>query len=138
MKPIENKITPFITFCGQAQQAVEFYVHTFPNSKIISLDTFQEGDRGVVGDVLTAVFELNGQQFMAMDMEKEYYPTTSWAISFFYHCETENEFDQLFASLSTNGTVLMGPDSVETSSSSLQKCAWVTDAYGVTWQLVYQ
>lgn len=138
MKPNENKLTPFITFCGQAKQAVEFYVQTFPNSKLISMDFFQAGDRGVEGEVLTAVFELNGQQFMAMDMEKEYCPPASWAISFLYSCRSDEEFNHLFESLSNNGTVLMGPEPVETSGSSLQKCAWITDAFQITWQLVVQ
>lgn len=133
----EPKITPFITFCGQAKEAVDFYVKTFPNSKLISIAYFEEGDRGVPGDVLTAVFELNGLQFMAMDMEREYCPQTSWATSFYYDCETEKEFDALFDALSYNGNVLMGPEPVETSSTVIRKCTWVTDRFNVTWQLIY-
>ena len=138
MKTNEPKVVPFITFCGQAKEAVEFYTQQFPNSQIISIAYFEKGDRGVEGEVLTAVFEINGLQFMAMDMEKEYCPQTSWATSFYYDCDSENEFDKLFEALAKDGTVLMGPEPVETSSSMIKKCAWITDRFNMTWQLIYQ
>lgn len=138
MKKEEPTIYPFITFCHQAESAIQFYTNTFPNSKLISITYVTEEDRGVKGDVLNATFELSGNTFMAMDMEEQYYPTPAWSISFLFNCSSEDEFNTLFNALSDGGNVLMGPESIETEQINIYKCAWVTDKYKVTWQLVYQ
>lgn len=133
-----NKIIPFITFCGQAKEAIDFYVSIFPNSNIESIIYVTNEDRGVEGDVLNASFTLYDTPFMAMDMEREYCPTTSWATSFYMELEEEKEFDYLFNKLSKDGTVMMGPESIITDTINITKCAWITDKYQVTWQLVFQ
>jgi predicted 3-demethylubiquinone-9 3-methyltransferase (glyoxalase superfamily) len=128
-----QKISPFLTFCGNAEEAMNFYISVFPSSKVISLDYISKEDQGEEGKVLTGVFELKGQQFMVMDMEKQYCPEFTWAISLFINCSDEEEFDLLFTKLSEGGTVMMGPEAI----LNLRKVAWVTDKFGVTWQLVW-
>lgn len=129
-----QKILPFLTFCGNAEEAMNFYLSIFPSSKVISIDYIPNGGQGEEGKVLTGVFELKGQQFMVMDMEKQYCPEFTWAISLFVPCEDEEEFDLLFTKLSEGGTVMMGPEAV----LNLRKVAWVTDKFNVTWQLVWE
>ena len=129
-----EKISPFLTFCGNAEEAMDFYVSVFPNSKIISLTHVSDEDRGEGGKVLNGTFELMGQQFMAMDMETQYCPEFTWAISLFIDCADEFEFDLLFTKLAESGLVMMGPEPI----LNLRKVAWVTDKFGVTWQLVWE
>jgi predicted 3-demethylubiquinone-9 3-methyltransferase (glyoxalase superfamily) len=128
-----KNISPFLSFCGTAEEAMNFYVSVFPSSKVISLTRISKEDRGEEGKVLTGIFELKGQQFMVMDMEKKYCPEFTWAISLFIDCAHEEEFHHLFTKLSEGGTVMMGPEAI----LDLRKVAWVTDKFGVTWQLVW-
>lgn len=129
-----QNIIPFLSFCGNAEEAMNFYISIFPDAKLISLTHISKEDRGEEGKVLNGTFQLKGQQFMVMDMEKQYCPDFTWAISLFINCVDEEEFDLLFARLSEGGTVMMGPESIY----HLRKVAWVTDKFGVTWQLVWE
>lgn len=134
MSQQNQTITPFLTFPGNAEEAVGFYVHTFPGSRIISLTRYGKDERMEEGKVLNATFELRGRQFMAMDMGKADVPAFTWAMSLFVECTESDEFDRLFARLSDGGNVLMGPEPV----MGLRKVAWVTDKFHVTWQLVWR
>lgn len=127
-------ISPFLTFCGNAEEAMNFYISVFPNSKVIFLTHISKADRGEEGKILNGTFELKGQQFMVMDMEKQLCPEFTCAINLFINCVDEEEFDFFFAKLSEGGTVMMGPEPI----LHLQKAAWVTDQFGVTWQLVWE
>lgn len=133
IKPTEG-IKPFLTFSGCAEEAVNFYVSIFPNSKITNISKYGKGERVEEGKLLNATFELKGNVFLAMDIEKEYAPGFSWGISLFITCESLDEFDHLFNKLSSEGNVLMGPEPI----FNLRKVAWVTDKFGVTWQLVWE
>lgn len=129
-----QKIKSFLTFPGTAEEAVNFYVSLFPGAKILEMTRFVEGQFGEVGKVLNATFELKGAQFMAMDMDRASAVDFSWAISLQVDCLDEPEFDTLFTRLAEGGTVMMGPEPV----LAFRKVAWVTDRFGVTWQLVWQ
>jgi len=129
-----QKIKSFLTFPGTAEEAVNFYVSLFPGAKILEMTRFVEGQFGEVGKVLNATFELKGVQFMAMDMDRASVVDFSWAISLQVDCLDETEFDTLFTRLAEGGTVMMGPEPV----LAFRKVAWVTDRFGVTWQLVWQ
>ena len=127
-------IRPFLTFSGCAEEAVNFYVSVFPNAKITNLTKYGKDEQGIEGTVLNATFELNGSQILAMDLDKAYAPDFTWSISLFVSCKDSDEFDQLFNKLSDGGNVMMGPEPV----FDLRKVAWVTDKFGVTWQLVWE
>jgi len=134
MSNSNQKITTFLTFPGNAEEAMNFYISVFPNSRILQLTLISKDNRGEVGKVLNGTFELKNQQFMVMDMEKSYVPAFTWATSLYVECEDEKEFDTLFEKLSINGKVIMGPEPI----LSLMKVAWVADQFGVTWQLIFK
>lgn len=127
-------ITTFLTFPGNAEEAVNRYLEVFRDSKLLSLDRFQEGMQGTPGKVLTAAFTINGTLLLAMDMDEKYAPNFNWAISLYTEFQDEQEFDSVFAELSNGGTVLMGPEPV----LDIRKATWVTDRFGITWQLIFR
>jgi len=116
----KQKIAPFLWFDNQAEEAMNFYVSIFKNSKVISVGRYGEAGPGPKGTVMTASFELEGQEFMALNGGPEYKFTE--AISFFVNCETQEEVDKLWEKLSEGGE--KGP------------CGWLKDKYGVSWQIV--
>jgi predicted 3-demethylubiquinone-9 3-methyltransferase (glyoxalase superfamily) len=117
---MQQKITPFLWFNDQAEEAVNFYTSIFKNSSIESLSRYGEGEAGVPGPVMTATFQLDGQQFMALNGGPVYQFTP--AISFFVDCETQQEIDDLWEKLSDGGEV--------------EQCGWLKDKFGVSWQIV--
>ena len=115
-----QKITPFLWFDNQAEEAVNFYVSIFNNSKVVSMSRFGDAGPGPKGAVMSVTFELEGQQFMALNGGPLY--KFSPAISFFVNCETQEEIDDLWEKLSAGGEV--------------QQCSWLKDKYGLTWQII--
>ena len=117
--PIQ-KITPFLWFDGNAEEAVNFYVSIFKNSKINGIARYGEVGPGVAGTVMTVDFELEGQNFVALNGGPEFSFTP--AISFFVNCETQQEIDRLWDKLIEGGKEVA--------------CGWLQDKYGVSWQIV--
>jgi predicted 3-demethylubiquinone-9 3-methyltransferase (glyoxalase superfamily) len=114
------KITPFLWFDDQAEEAMNFYTAIFKNSKIGTVSRYGDDVPGPKGKVLTATFQLDGQEFMALNGGPEFKFTE--AISFFVNCETQAEVDDLWEKLSAGGK----PD----------RCGWLKDKFGVSWQIV--
>lgn len=115
-----QKITPFLWFDGQAEEAMKFYVKIFKRSKIGKVTRFGEGAMGRKGAVMTASFILEGQDFVALNGGPHYKFTP--AISFYVDCKTQQEVDRLWKKLSAGGEVM--------------QCGWLTDKYGVSWQII--
>jgi predicted 3-demethylubiquinone-9 3-methyltransferase (glyoxalase superfamily) len=115
-----QKITPFLWFDGKAEEAMNFYVSIFRNSKVVSVTRYGEGGPGPKGTVMSATFELDGQQFIALNGGPMF--TFSPAISFFVNCETQEEVDELWEKLSEGG--------------EKQRCGWLKDKYGLSWQVI--
>jgi predicted 3-demethylubiquinone-9 3-methyltransferase (glyoxalase superfamily) len=115
-----QKITPFLWFDGKAEEAMNFYVSIFKNSKVLSVSRYGEGGPGPQGSVMTASFQLEGQTFTALNGGPMF--TFTPAISFFVSCETQREVDELWEKLSEGG--------------EKGRCAWLKDKYGVSWQIV--
>ncbi len=115
-----QKITPFLWFDGKAEEAMNFYVAIFKNSKIINVTRYGEAGSGVNGTVMSAVFELQGQEFIVLNGGPQF--TFSPAISFFVNCETQAEVDELWEKLSEGGKT--------------NQCGWLDDKFGVSWQIV--
>ncbi|MFU8771046.1 MAG: VOC family protein [Anaerolineales bacterium] len=122
-----QKIVPFLWFDHQAEEAANFYTSIFEDSKIEIINRYSEGP--MQGKVLTIVFYLAGQRFMALDGGPHFQFTP--AVSFFVNCESIEETDQLFEQLSAGGSVLMPLQAYPFS----ERFAWITDKYGVSWQL---
>ena len=119
-----QKFKPFIWFQGNAEDAMNYYVSTFRNSKITEIERYA-GDQGIPGDaelkgkVLTGVFELDGQQFMCLDGGPQFEITG--AISIMAEIDTQEEIDEIWEKLLDGGTPM--------------QCGWITDKFGVTWQI---
>lgn len=129
-----QKITPFLWFDSHAEQAMQQYVTSFAPAQIRSIQRYPDGPlegpmAGKEGKVLTGVFELAGQQFMALDGGPTFKFTP--AISFFVNCASAEEGDQLWAKLGDGGSTLMPYQAYPFSP----KFGWLADAYGLSWQI---
>jgi predicted 3-demethylubiquinone-9 3-methyltransferase (glyoxalase superfamily) len=115
-----QKIAPFLWFDGKAEEAMNFYVSLFKNSRVESIARYGEAGPGPKGSVMTVTFVLDGQRFIALNGGPQYKFTP--AISFFVNCETQAEVDELWEKLSEGG--------------EKNQCGWLTDKYGLSWQIV--
>ena len=115
-----QKITPFLWFDGNAEEAMNLYVSVFENSKVVSVTRYGEAGPGPKGTVMSATFELEGQLFYALNGGPQYKFTP--AISLFVSCETQQEVDQLWDKLSAGG--------------HKDRCGWLQDKYGLSWQII--
>lgn len=115
-----KKITPFLWFDNQAEEAMNFYISIFKNSKVVNVSRFGEAGPGPKGTVMTATFQLNGQEITALNGGPQFSFTE--AISFYVDCETQEEVDELWARLSEGG--------------EKGQCGWLKDKYGLSWQIV--
>ncbi len=117
---MQKKITTFLTYDDQAEEAIEFYTSIFENSRIVSTTRYGETGPGPEGSLMSATFELAGQEFIALNGGPSF--TFSQGISLFVDCETQEEVDELWEKLSNGGE--KGP------------CGWLTDKFGVSWQII--
>ena len=115
-----QKITPFLWFDGKAEEAMNFYVSVFKNSKVVRVSRYGAAGPGPKGTVMSATFQLDGQDFFALNGGPHF--TFSPAISFFVNCETQQEVDELWEKLSEGG--------------EKNKCGWLKDKYGLSWQII--
>jgi predicted 3-demethylubiquinone-9 3-methyltransferase (glyoxalase superfamily) len=107
-------ITPFLWFESQAEEAMNFYASIFPRSKVITVNRAH-------GRVMSVVFELEGQRFMALNAGPLY--KFNEAVSFYVGCETQQEIDTLWAKLIAGG-------------GEPSRCGWLKDKYGLSWQII--
>jgi len=121
MANIAQKITPFLWFDNNAEEAVNFYVSVFKNSKVGTVTRYGDAGPGPKGSVLTASFELEGEKFVALNGGPRFKFTE--AISFVINCENQQEIDYFWNKLIGNG----GQESM---------CGWLKDKYGLSWQVV--
>jgi predicted 3-demethylubiquinone-9 3-methyltransferase (glyoxalase superfamily) len=117
---MQKKITTFLTFDRQAEEAIEFYSSIFPDSRILSTSRYGAGGPGPEGSLMSATFELAGQEFVALNGGPSF--TFSQGISLFVDCETQEEVDEFWERLTDGGEP--GP------------CGWLTDRFGVSWQII--
>jgi predicted 3-demethylubiquinone-9 3-methyltransferase (glyoxalase superfamily) len=117
---MQKKITTFLTFDGRAEEAVDFYTSVFDGSKVLGKSHYGEAGPGPAGSMMSATFELAGQEFVALNGGPSF--TFSQGISLFVDCETQDEVDELWEALSEAGE--KGP------------CGWLTDKFGVSWQII--
>lgn len=116
----KQKITPFLWFDGNAEEAAKHYTSIFKNSKILSVARYGDAGPGPKGSVMTISFQLEGQEFVALNGGPQFKFTE--AISLLVSCETQKEVDELWAKLSAGGEE--GP------------CGWLKDKFGLSWQIV--
>jgi len=116
-----QKITPFLWFNDQAEEAMNFYISVFKDSKIVSVSRYGAGGPGKEGSVITGVFQIEGQEFYVLNGGPLFEFTE--AISFFVTCETQEEVDYYWEKLIAGG-------------GSPSRCGWLKDPYGLSWQIV--
>lgn len=115
-----QKITPFLWFDDEAEEAANFYVSIFRNSKIGTISRYGEGAPGPKGKVMVVPFQLDGQDFLALNGGPVFKFTE--AISFVVNCDTQAEIDEKWEKLSAGG--------------EKSRCGWLKDKYGLSWQIV--
>ncbi|HUI77628.1 MAG TPA: VOC family protein [Bryobacteraceae bacterium] len=115
-----QKITPFLWFDHQAEEAAKFYTSIFKNSRMGEIRRCGDAGPGPKGSVLTVAFEIEGQSFVALNGGPTYQFTP--AISFFVDCQTQEEVDALWEKLSAGGRQ--------------DRCGWLKDQFGVSWQII--
>jgi predicted 3-demethylubiquinone-9 3-methyltransferase (glyoxalase superfamily) len=115
-----HKITPFLWFDHQAEEAARFYVSVFKNSKLGTISRRGDGGPGPAGSVMSVSFQLEGQRFHALNGGPHF--TFTPAISLFVDCKTQREIDTLWRKLSSGGKE--------------GRCGWLQDRYGLSWQIV--
>jgi len=113
------KITPFLWFDSNAEEAAQFYTSIFKNSKILQTSRYGEDGPGPKGTVMTIRFELNGQEFIALNGGPHF--KFNEAVSFVVNCETQQEVDEYWKKLTAGGKEV--------------QCGWLTDKYGLSWQI---
>jgi predicted 3-demethylubiquinone-9 3-methyltransferase (glyoxalase superfamily) len=115
-----QKITPFLWFNDNAEEAINFYVSVFKNSRIVNTRRYGDAGPGPKESFMTGTFEIEGQQFMALNGGPHFSFTP--AISLFVNCETQKEVDELWDKLLAGGQP--------------QQCGWITDKFGLSWQII--
>ena len=115
-----QKITPFLWFDDKAEEAMNYYVSIFKNSRVISVSRYGDAGPGPKGSVMTASFALDGQEFIALNGGPHFKFTE--AISFVASCDTQQEIDEYWQKLTEGGKEI--------------ECGWLKDRYGLSWQIV--
>jgi len=116
----EQRITPFIWFADRAEEAIKFYASVFSDAEVVDIHRLPAEAPGKEGRMVTATFRLKGLEFMVLEGGPMFELTP--AISFFVHCETQEEVDHLWDALGEGGKHI--------------QCGWLTDKFDVTWQIV--
>jgi predicted 3-demethylubiquinone-9 3-methyltransferase (glyoxalase superfamily) len=114
-----QKVTPFLWFDHQAEEAAQFYVSVFPNSRILEVNRYGDVGPRPKGSVMTVVFELDGQAFTALNAGPQY--RFNPAVSFMIDCADQAEVDHYWSKLTAGGEEVA--------------CGWLTDKYGLSWQV---
>jgi predicted 3-demethylubiquinone-9 3-methyltransferase (glyoxalase superfamily) len=115
-----QKITTFLWFDDKAEEAMNFYLSVFKNSKVVGVSRYGDAWPGPKGSVMVATFQLDGQEFMALNGGPHFKFTE--AISLLVNCETQEEVDRFWEKLSDGG--------------EKSQCGWLKDKYGLSWQIV--
>jgi predicted 3-demethylubiquinone-9 3-methyltransferase (glyoxalase superfamily) len=115
-----QKITPFLWFDGNAEEAANFYISIFKNSKMGKISRYGDAGPGPKGSAMSVTFQLEGEEFYALNGGPQFKFTP--AISFFVNCETQQELDDLWEKLSAGGRT--------------DRCGWLQDKFGLSWQII--
>jgi predicted 3-demethylubiquinone-9 3-methyltransferase (glyoxalase superfamily) len=116
-----QKIVPCLWFDGKAEEAMNFYVSIFKNSKVEGVSRYSEEGPGPEGSVMSGTFVLQGQEFLVLNDRTPGFQFTE-AISFLVNCETQEEVNELWEKLSAGG--------------EKGRCGWLKDKYGLSWQII--
>jgi predicted 3-demethylubiquinone-9 3-methyltransferase (glyoxalase superfamily) len=126
-----SKVTPFLMFEGNAEEAMNYYISLIEDSEITTITRYGANQSGEEGTVMHATFSLKGQEFMCIDSNVKHAFTFTPSFSIFITCDSEEELDRLYENLSSGGSSLMPLENYGFS----KKFGWIVDKFGVSWQL---
>jgi len=126
-----QSIIPFFMFEGKAEEAMNFYISLFPNSGITDIKRYGKNEAGPEGTVMKAKFTLNGTDYMCIDSPAKHAFGFTPSLSLFVNCDDEQAIDNLYRNLSEGGSVMMPLGAYPFA----KKFCWVSDRFGVSWQL---
>ncbi len=126
-----GKVTPFLMFEGNAEEAMNYYTSLIEQSEIVRVARYGANEAGEEGSIMQAVFSLKGQEIMCIDSAVKHDFSFTPSISLFIECDSEEEVNRLYENLAKGGSILMPMDAYPFS----QKFGWVVDKFGVSWQL---
>jgi predicted 3-demethylubiquinone-9 3-methyltransferase (glyoxalase superfamily) len=126
-----QKVTPFLMFQGNAEEAMNYYTSIIEDSEIKSITRYGANEAGAEGSVVQATFSLKGQEFMCIDSNVKHEFTFTPSFSIFLTCDTEDEINRLYENLIEDGGPLMPLGEYGFS----KKFGWLVDKFGVSWQL---
>lgn len=133
-----QRIVPFLTFNGNAQEVMNFYAFVFPNTKIIRVMPYGDmtPNPSEKNNVFHGEMEIMGMTFQFMDTipSLEQAPAINWSNSYYVFCDSQEEFNNVFTKISAGGEVGMGPE----PAGNMRMAASVTDKYGVTWNPIWK
>lgn len=124
-------IRTFITFASNAYEACKFYETVFRETVLKDI-TYNDDNT-----ILNGTLSILDADFIVMDLPLEYHEPFSSSISLLYKCESKKEYDDIFAKLSDGGVIMMNEDDFKAKDFVFKSCCWVTDKYGITWQLIF-
>lgn len=125
-----SKVTPFLMFQGNAEEAMNYYTSLIEDSEITSIIRYGANEAGEEGSVMKATFVLKGQEFMCIDSNIKHEFTFTPSFSIFITCDSEEEIDRLYENLIKGGQALMPLGDYSFS----KKFGWIVDKFGVSWQ----
>jgi predicted 3-demethylubiquinone-9 3-methyltransferase (glyoxalase superfamily) len=125
-----TKVTPFLMFQGNAEEAMNYYTSLIEESEITNIIRYGANEAGEEGSVMQATFALKGQEFMCIDSNIKHEFTFTPSFSMFITCDTEEEINRLYENLIEGGNALMPLDDYSFS----KKFGWIVDKFGVSWQ----
>lgn len=131
MAPANQKVETFLMFDGKAEEAMTFYISLFPGSKILDVKYYGSNGSGPEGTVELARFSICGHTYLCMDTPVKHNFTFTPSVSMYVNCESEEEIETLFKTLSKDGTLFMPLAPYPFS----KKFGWVADRFGISWQL---
>lgn len=118
---ITQKITPYLWFDGNAEEAMNFYVSLFENSRVLDVTSYGDAGPGPKGQIMLGTFQLAGQPFIALNGGPQFKFTE--AISLFVNCDDQQEVDRLWTQLTSGG-------------GAPSQCGWLKDRFGLSWQII--
>jgi predicted 3-demethylubiquinone-9 3-methyltransferase (glyoxalase superfamily) len=127
----ETLVRPFLMFQGKAEEAMNFYVSLFPDGKVLDLVRYGPNQPGPEGSVMKASFSIGQQTILCIDSPTKHDFTFTPAFSFFVDCTSEEQIKHLYGELSAGGKTFMPLDNYGFS----RQFAWLSDRFGVSWQL---
>jgi predicted 3-demethylubiquinone-9 3-methyltransferase (glyoxalase superfamily) len=129
-----TKVTPFLMFQGNAEEAMNYYVSLIPDSRVLHIIRYEANGTGTEGSVMKAAFSLKGQEILCIDSNIQHDFTFTPSFSLYITCDSEKEIDYLYGKLSDGGSELMPLGNYGFS----KKFGWLVDQFGVSWQLTFE